>query len=240
MAKRAFKSLVFFSCAVSLMTSTASAQTQTHDRRVYYTFSGKVEIPNSTLPAGRYLFHLVDESSGRKMVEVRNADNKSLGMFRTTIVQRTDIPKTSEVRFMEAPAGAPPAIRTIWYEGERGGRELIYPREQALRIARATSQPVLTTKGPSTRIEDVKEEEMVRVSPSGQDVPVDSAQPAAVTGRLEQGTTAADAPAPAATSGREPARENLPKTASSMPLALVAGIAFLALGMIGIRASRAS
>ena len=69
---------------------------------------------------------------------------------------------------------------------------------------------------------------------------MDSTQAAAVTGRFEQGTTAADAAAPVATSGSEPARENLPRTASTMPLTLVVGLAFLALGMIGIvRASRA-
>jgi len=54
--------LLFLICAVGVLASSAFAQTI--DKKVYFTFSGPVEIPGATLPAGKYLFHLADPDSG--------------------------------------------------------------------------------------------------------------------------------------------------------------------------------
>ncbi len=56
--------LIVFS-AVALCATSAAAQTI--DKKVYFTFSGPVEIPGATLPAGKYLFHLADPDSGRQV-----------------------------------------------------------------------------------------------------------------------------------------------------------------------------
>src|SRR5215470_15632729 len=124
-----------------------SAVAQTVDKKVYFTFSGPVEIPGATLPAGKYLFHLADPDSGRQVLQVQSADGKRVyGMFFSMPVQRPTAPDEAEVRFMETASGSPAVISTLWYAGERTGRELIYPRQQALRIAKATNTSVLTTK----------------------------------------------------------------------------------------------
>lgn len=55
---------------------------------------------------------------------------------------------------METPEGTTPAIQTWWYPGMRTGYELVYPKEQALRLATASKQPVLTTTTASASVEE--------------------------------------------------------------------------------------
>ena len=150
-------------------------------------------------------------------------------------VERTQASTDPEVRFMEAPAGVPPAISTLWYGGEKTGRELIYPKDQAMRIAKATNRSVLTTTAKSTETDEVKSGDLTRVSPSGQDTEfAQNAQAQAPTGRSQRGeldTAPADASrnTPVATTGQaaETPRRRLPQTGSEMPSVLLLGIGFL-------------
>ena len=242
--------LLGVACSIGLLATSAAAQTI--DKKVYFTFSGPVEIPGATLPAGKYLFHLADPTSSRQVLQVQSADGKKVyGMFFSTPAERPSPPDKPEVRFMETAAGAPAAISTLWYEGERTGRELIYPRDQALRIAKSTNQSVLTTKASTTKADEAKSGDLSRVSPSGADTQV-SASASEPSGRLQRGdndvsdSVAQTTPAPrtpVATAGQEPAgrttpaRSRLPQTASNTPFMLM-----LALGLftasVALRLSR--
>jgi len=238
-SNRTSRAILTVMCAAGLMAATVSAQTW--DKKVYFTFSGPVEIPGATLQAGKYLFHLADPDSGRQVLQVQSADGKQVyGMFFSMPVQRPDIPDMPEVRFLEASAGSPPAISTMWYPGERTGRELIYPKAQAIRIAKATNASVLTTQSETTKSEEAKTGDLTRVSPSGQDTQfAENASPVAPAGRSMQGqsdaapgTETPQVSTPVGTSGQTPAqnaapaRRSLPKTAGSTPLALLLGISF--------------
>src|SRR5437773_10375276 len=105
--------LVYLVCAVSIVATSTAAQAQTYDKKVYFTFSGPVEIPGATLPAGRYLFHLMDPDSSRQVLQVQSADGKKVySAFFSVPAQRPETPDNPEVRFMETAAGSPAAIRT--------------------------------------------------------------------------------------------------------------------------------
>jgi hypothetical protein len=175
-------------------------------------------------------------------------------MFFSMPVQRPTAPDESEVRFMETASGSPAVIRTFWYVGERTGRELIYPREQAIRIAKGTNTSVLTTKTETAKIDDVKSDELTRVSPAGQNT--DFAANAAASepsGRLQHDDVVAQTtPAPRnttaiATSGQTPApagrttpaRSRLPQTASNTPFALMLAVGLFA-ATIALRLLRTS
>jgi len=242
--------MVFATVAFSLVASTAFAQGGTIDKKIYFTFSGPVEIPGATLPAGKYLFHLADPTSSRQVLQVQSADGKKVyGMFFSMPAQRPEAPDQPEVRFMETAAGSPAAINTVWYAGERTGRELIYPREQALRIAKATNTTVLTTKSDTAKVDDAKSSDLTRVSPTGQDTDFAENAAAEPKGRLQSGANdapAADTPVaqstasaqaqtpragtPVGTAGQTPAartapaRSSLPRTASNTPFMLMLGI----------------
>ncbi len=147
---------------------------------------------------------------------------------------------------METASGSPAVISTLWYAGERSGRELIYPREQALRIAKATNAAVLTTKASTTKAVDVKSGDLARVSPSGQDTEfAENSATNEPAGRLQRDTPVAETPV--ATSGQSPApvgrttpaRSSLPKTASNTPMLLMLGLGFLA-AAFAVRLSRAA
>src|SRR5688572_24214916 len=161
------------------------------DKAVYFTFSEPVTLPQGTLPAGKYLFRLADSLANRTIVQIYSADGSKLhGMMMTIPTRRADIPNDAEIRFLETAANAPPAIATYWYPGQRDGWEFIYPRSEATRLAQASKQSVLTT---STQSDDLKSGDLVRISPSGEQVAVGSdAREVAVAGEVQRGEVAID------------------------------------------------
>lgn len=137
----------------------------------YFTFSQPVELPKTTLPAGKYFFQLMDSQSNRHIVKVMSEDRKQLLATLMAIPYYSNDRPTDDpqVRFMETPsqsanAGTPTNAIKIWfYPGTSVGHEFIYPRSQATQIAARTGQSVLTTK---TEAED---SELSRIDRNGVD-----------------------------------------------------------------------
>ena len=123
------------------------------DSRTEFTFNQPVELPGVTLPPGTYIFRFVDATTGRKVMQVqaKDASSKTYGMFMTISAQRPKPSDDAELRFLETPAGQPAAVKTWWYPGNTIGREFIYPKSQARRLAKATNQTVLTTQAENVR-----------------------------------------------------------------------------------------
>src|ERR1700720_3721429 len=48
------------------------------DKKTVFTFSAPVEIPGKVLPAGTYVFKLLDSTSNRDIVEIFDKDEKKL------------------------------------------------------------------------------------------------------------------------------------------------------------------
>jgi hypothetical protein len=130
--------------------TTAYAQ-GTPDHRTFFTFSQPIHLPSVTLPAGTYLFRFADAS--HNVVQVLSKDGKnSYGLFFAIPSERPDVALMPEVQFHETPAGWAPAVKAWWYPGERTGHELIYPKEQAERLAEGGSQPAPTTQAQATAV----------------------------------------------------------------------------------------
>ena len=151
--------LVGLSAGMAALPSPVAAQVGPRSQDTYFTFSEPVELPNVTLPAGSYLFQLVDSTSNRHVVRVISRDRQKL--FTTVMAipsyslgQPADEP---QVRFMETPAGTPSAVKIWLYPGRSTGREFVYPRSRATRLAQATGEPVLTTKSETDVSRDVDE-----------------------------------------------------------------------------------
>ena len=62
--------------AVAMLPMAAGAQTRNQD--TYFTFSAPIELPGTTLPAGRYLFQLADSPSNRHIVRVMSPDRQRI------------------------------------------------------------------------------------------------------------------------------------------------------------------
>lgn len=216
-------------CAAVLLTcltaGPALAQ-QTFDKHTRFTFSGPVTIPGVTLPAGQYVFRVADVPS-RSVIQVQSADGtKSYAMLLYVRAERLEPPVAPEVRFMETPAGTTPAVKTMWYPGDRAGWEFVYPKAQARLLAAGTGQPVLTTREEAPAATPAPK--LARIAPSGEETRVAPVWPPAPVGTVLRGEVVF-----------EPAlRASLPNTASATWLVAGAGAAFL-VGAALIRRRRA-
>ena len=248
------KPRAFLMLAVLTLSITGRAEAQPADYRTYFTFSAPVTLPGVTLPAAKYIFRLADPHSRRKGVNVLSEDGKrSLAMLHTIPNQTMKAPKDAEVRFMETSAKVPPPIKTWWYAGKAIGYEFIYPRKQALELAKATPEPILTT---SQETRDLARADLSRVSGAdAQSAAVkveENPAPAEASGRAQQAEAGqAQSPSAGASSSapardvraderaRSTARTELPRTASSTPLVLLSGIFSMVLGVGLALAARA-
>jgi hypothetical protein len=77
--------------------------------------------------------------------------------------------------FAERPAGSPQAIQMWFYPGDRIGEEFVYPKSQAVAIAKANRTPVLATEDTSNanttesdRMSAMKGAKIGRVDENGQ------------------------------------------------------------------------
>ena len=230
--------LITSACAAAMMltVSAAPARAQTMDSRTEFTFNRSVELPGVTLPPGTYIFRFVDATTGKKVMQVqaKDASNKTYGMFLTISAQRPKASDDAELRFLETPAGQPAAVKTWWYPGNTIGREFIYPKSQAMRLAKATNSTVLATKE-EVKTDQMQSADLTYVSPSGQETPLTDEQlvevaantaPVGTSGQQSASASSADN----AAMNRAPAQQNtvararLPKTATP-----IAGIGLLGL-----------
>ena len=231
----------------------------------YFTFSQDVELPNKTLPAGKYLFQLADSPSNRHIVKVMSADRKEIYATLLAIpFYSNDRPSDDpQVRFMETPASGTNgntaaagtnAIKIWFYPGNSVGHEFIYPRSQAMRIASRTGSSVLTTKSEAAVEASVADADLTRVDRAGTDStvgieartetapavtpePAPSPSASAQTQPPAPAAPATPAPAPMRDRSTDTARTDLPNTASLLPLVALIGIGSL-VGSRWLRRSR--
>jgi hypothetical protein len=219
--------------------SGANAFTGTADKRTYFTFSQPVALPGVTLPAGTYMFRLADDTTTRKVIQVSNKEGtRSFAMLHTVPVYRPDAPRDPEVRFMETAAGAPIAVRAWWKEGERTGYGFIYGKNELAALTRAA---------------EPKAEARIEAPVADADLEAGAGEPVANEGPLtgpdvidgpgvpEEPEQVAQLPAseqaPPPPARQEPAREQLPQTASPLALLLAGGLASASLGLRLLRKS---
>jgi hypothetical protein len=113
------------------------------DQKTIFTFSGPVEVPGQVLQAGTYVFKLADSESDRDIVQVFNKDETHLyGTFLAIPDLRLRPSGKTIITFEEAPAGSPEAVKAWFYPGDEYGHQFVYPKPQALALAKANNAPV--------------------------------------------------------------------------------------------------
>jgi len=129
------------------MSARVAAQNTVPSERTFMTFSNTVEMPGVTLPAGTYVFRLADTPT-RNVVQVLSQDEKDIvGQWTFVQAQRPKATEDTVVMFKEMPEGTMPAVQYWYYPGETIGKEFIYPKDQAQRIANRTGVSVLSDEG---------------------------------------------------------------------------------------------
>jgi len=155
-------------CAATLLTATvAPAQSTPADRKTIVTFSGPVSLPGTTVPAGSYVFKLADSPVDRHIVMVFDKDeSKLITTLLAVPAERPEARGDAVVSFKETPSDRPPAVHYWYYAGEKSGNEFIYPRAQAMTIARASGETVSAFDTDSNDMDAWKKGKISSVSPT--------------------------------------------------------------------------
>jgi hypothetical protein len=128
-----------------MFASTVSAQAW--NKRTMVTFSAPVEIPGvgaQVLPAGTYVFRLLDSLSDRHIVQIFNKDESHVYATILAIPNyRLRATDKTVMTFAERAVGEPQAIRAWFYPGDNSGQEFVYPKKRAVDLARIAKVPVL-------------------------------------------------------------------------------------------------
>ncbi len=230
---------------VAMTLNVAAQQPDTRDK-TFMTFSHAVELPRLRLEAGTYVFRLADTDS-RNVIQVLSEDEKTpLGQWFFMPTERQEATADTVVTFRETSAASTPAVQSWYYPGARSGREFIYPKDQALRIAQRTGATVRSDDGPVTASTQAA---IVPVTPpaSVRSAAVAPVATTRVPERQPSAVVAVDradqAPAVVAPERRRPeatiVRNELPATAGLAPLSALIGL-FALVGAAGVRWSRPS
>jgi hypothetical protein len=130
----------------------SSAKADEWNRKTVITFSGPVEIPGvhlkgwRVLPAGTYVFKILDSQSDRHIVQIFNkAETQVYATILAIPNYRLKATDKTVVTFRERPAGQPEALRAWFYPGRQWGEEFVYPKARAIELAKETNTPVLYT-----------------------------------------------------------------------------------------------
>ncbi len=216
-----FASVLFLAVFCVLVVPAATADDW--NRETVITFSGPVEVPGvgaQTLPAGTYVFKILDSQSDRHIVQIFNQDKTHV--FTTILAipnYRLHATDKTVITFSERPAGQPEALRAWFYPGREWGEEFVYAKARAIELAKETNQPVLATpiELAAAPVEALKTAPVEAVDPKGE--PVELAKV------VEPPPVAAAEPVAMA------AAEPLPKTASTLPLIGLIGLLTLGAGL---------
>src|SRR3954452_8283178 len=134
-------------CAAALTAALApAARADEWNKKTILTFSGPIQIPGATLPAGSYVFKLADIAGNRHVVQVFDKDEKKIYTTMLAVPnQRLEPADKPIILFSERASGSPQAVKVWYYPGETIGNEFVYPKTQAMRIAKETHSRVLAT-----------------------------------------------------------------------------------------------
>lgn len=229
-----------------------------YDKKTTVTFSVPVAIPPvhlqgwGVLPPGTYVFKLLNSSSNRHIVQIFNQDQTQIYATILAIPNyRLQAKDKTVMTFNEGIGGKPESLRAWFYPGSNWGEEFVYPKEQAVVLAKATNVPVLQTTAivpvevpkpdaPAV-IAELERVPVTAVRPTGQTVELAQVvTPPPATVVTAQAKAPTQSPAPAAAQAppavaQVPAQSQLPETASFLPLIALFGLLALG-GAVGVRA----
>jgi len=214
------------------------------DKKTTLTVNQPIQVRDTLLPAGSYVFKLLNSSSDRHIVQIFNSDQSRIIDTVLAIPNyRLEPTGNSRFTFWETPPGTAKALRAWFYPGDNFGQEFPYPKHlrQLETASAATSATV-----PAPMRSEASEQ---AAPPRPQETPVPQTQPSQPQTTTEEPqhpvemaqnnppqTPAATPPPPPPQP--EPQPERLPKTATPYPMIGLAGLVSLALyGLLRLKTS---
>jgi hypothetical protein len=218
-----------------------TAKADEWNRKTVITFSAPVEIPGvhlkgwRILPAGTYVFKILDSQSDRHIVQIFNkAETQVYATILAIPNYRLKATDKTVVTFRERPAGQPEALRAWFYPGRNWGEEFVYPKAMAIELAKATNTPVLYTAAElpmevtkpmltasEPEVAQLRQATVMAIQPSGEEVEIAAVVTPPPAAELQPDT-------------QPVAALRLPQTAGPLPLIALLGLLALG-GAFGLR-----
>ncbi len=161
-----------FAAGLAVLSSPAAKADQWNQKTIV-TFNEPVEIPGHVLVPGTYVFKVGvgDNSTDRNVVTVYNKqENHVYGLFLAIPDYRLTPAGKPIITFDERAAGSPEAVRAWFYPGDEYGHEFVYPKSEAMRLAKTNNRPVASMPDDRYGTEDMKEAHVTAATPSGEEV----------------------------------------------------------------------
>ena len=119
-------------CGIAMATGifAVRAQADVFDRRTIVTIDQPMQVTDTVLEPGTYVFKLANAVNSRNIVQIYNRDqNHLITMIMATPSYRVQKTGESRFTFWETPPGTARALRTWYYPGDNWGQEFRYPKE---------------------------------------------------------------------------------------------------------------
>lgn len=210
-------------CGIALALGPVAMQSKADEwnKRTVLTINQPMQVMDTYLQPGSYVFKLLDSSSDRHIVQIYNAsENHLIATILAIPDYRVQPTGHSQFKMWETPAGYVAALRDWYYPGDNFGQEFPYPKNlRQIQVAQVTPPPpppapaAAPAPQPPAQAE-VQQQTTVEEAQNTPPPPPPAAEPAQ--------------PAPEPTPA--PAPQQLPKTASSYPLFGFLGVLLLGIG----------
>jgi hypothetical protein len=226
------KATMMLMVALGALAVLPSARADEWNQKTIFTFGVPVEVPGQVLPAGTYVFKLLNSSSDRHIVQVFSKNEAHLyDTFLAIPDYRLKPSDKPIITFEERAAGSPQAVKAWFYPGKNYGNAFVYPKPEAVALAKANNVPV-----PAMPAEvEAKTTKPVTTTRQSYIVALRAA-PLKAEKPTEEEVEIAEVFAPATPS----APDTLPKTASPLPLIGLLGLLSLgAAATLRLAAARA-
>jgi hypothetical protein len=201
------------------------AQADQWDKKTILTVDQPLQVQDTLLQPGQYVFKLQDTNADRHVVQIFNGDQTQI--INTILAvpnNRLQPTGNSRFAFWETPPGTAKALRAWFYPGDNFGQEFRYPKQLAMLTTAPASLP---SPDPGTAVPPQPE------TTSQPEPPPQEPQPQSMTQEPQQEQQPAEiaqnstpqSPAPPSNEGIA----ELPKTASVYPLIGLGGLVSLGL-----------
>jgi LPXTG-motif cell wall-anchored protein len=213
--------------ALAASVVTTPARADEWNKKTVLTVNETVQVRDTVLEPGQYVFKLLDSQSDRHVVQIFNADETHI--INTVLAipaQRLEPTGNSEFTFWETPPGTARAMRRWYYPGDNFGQEFPYPKHLQQVAMLITPAPVAA---PAPVVVE-SNAEPAPPEPPAQPEAVQTPEPAPEQQPVEVAQSTAPAETPVPSTPEQPAE--LPKTGSPYPALGISGA--LLLGLAGL------
>jgi len=165
------------------------------DLRTVFSVSHPFTVPGKVLqPNTDYVIMVGDAQTGtRRVVRIYNEDESELlSMFLAVNEERKERADKTTFTFIEMDEGQPQVVRSWFYPGRTIGLEFVYPKEQALQIARHAKESVLASEVDLAALDEEKAIDVDATLSDLESIEVVAVEPGEVTAETTTATVIED------------------------------------------------